>query len=153
LNYENLRRYADAAGVLDRALAIDPNDVFLQTQRAKIPLSSKADSKPLHATVQAIVSQNPSAGPVVAGEWLLLALYERDAEAAQRALALMPPGGCYDAEIPFPNAWCDGLAARMRGDQETARAGFLKARTELEKEIRDQPTYAEAICALGVIDA
>jgi TolB-like protein/class 3 adenylate cyclase/Tfp pilus assembly protein PilF len=153
LNYESLRRYADAAGVLDRALAIDPNDVFLQTQRAKTGLSSNADTKPLHTTVQAIVSENPNTIPVIAGEWLLLALYERDAEAAERTLAAMPPDGCYDAEIPFPNAWCEGLTASMRGDQETARARFLEARTDLEKQLRDQPNYAEAICALGVIDA
>ena len=80
-------------------------------------------------------------------------MYERDAEAAQRALTAMPPGGCYDAGIPFPNAWCEGLTAHMSGDQEMARSGFLKARTELEKELRDQPNYAEAVCALGVIDA
>jgi TolB-like protein/class 3 adenylate cyclase/Tfp pilus assembly protein PilF len=153
LNYENLRRYADAAAVLDRALTIAPDDVFLRTQRAKTTLSSNADTKPLHTTVQAIVSENPNALAVIAGEWLPLAMYERDAEAAQRALAAMPPGGCYDAGIPFPNAWCEGLTAQMRGDKETARAGFLKARTELEKELRDQPGYAEAICALGVIDA
>ena len=153
LNYENLRRYADAAGVVDRALAIDPNDVFLQTQRAKFALSSNADTKPLHTKIGAIVSENPNAVPVIAGEWLLLALYERDADAAERALAVMPPGGCYDAGIPFPNAWCEGLTARMRGDEEASRARFLKARTEVEKELRDQPNYAEAICALGVIDA
>jgi TolB-like protein/Tfp pilus assembly protein PilF len=153
LNYENLRRYTDAAAVLDRALAIDPSDVFLQTQRAKTSLSLNADTKPLHTTVQTIVSTNPNAVPVIAGEWLLLALYERDADAAKRALAVMPPGGCYDAGIPFPNAWCGALAAQMRGDEEIARAEFLKARTELEKELRDQPNYAEAICALGLIDA
>jgi tetratricopeptide (TPR) repeat protein len=153
LNHENLRRYADAAAVLERALAIAPHDVFLQTQRAKASLSSHADTKPLHATVRAIVTENPNALPVIAGEWHLLAIYERDAEAAQHALAAMPPGGCYDAGIPFPNAWCEGLTARMRGDEQTARVRFLKARTELEQEIRDQPGYAEAFCALGVIDA
>ena len=153
LNYENLRRYDEAAGVLDRALAIAPHDAFLRTQRAKATLSSHADTKPLHTTVRSIVSENPNEVPVIAGEWLLLALYERDANAAQRALAVMPSGGCYDAGIPFPNAWCEGLTASVRGDQEKSRAGFLKARTELEKELRDQPNYAEAICALGVTDA
>ena len=153
LNYESLRRYAEAAGVLDRALAIDPNDVFLQTQRAKTILSSNADTKPLHATVQAIVSRKPNAVPVIAGEWLLLALYERDANAAERALALMPPGGCYDAEYSLSQCLVRRLGGRMSGDEETAWARFLKARTDLEKELRNQPNYAEAICALGVIDA
>jgi tetratricopeptide (TPR) repeat protein len=153
LNHENLRRYADEAAVLDRALTIAPNDIFLRTQRAKASLSSDGDTKPLHTTIQAIVTEDPNALPVIAGEWLLLALYERDFEAAKRALAAMPPEGCYDAGIPFPNAWCEGLTAWMRGDEQTARVGFLKARTELEKELQDQSNYAEAVCALGVIDA
>jgi tetratricopeptide (TPR) repeat protein len=153
LNYENLRRYADMAATLDRALMLAPNDVFLRTQRAGVALSSRADLKPLHTTIQGILAENPNAAPILAGDWLLLALYERDSAAAERALAAMPPGGCYDAAIPFPNSWCEGLAARTRGDQPAARAAFINARKELEKMLRDQPDYAEAICALGVIDA
>jgi serine/threonine-protein kinase len=153
LNYENLRRYGDAAAVLDRALTIAPNDVFLQTQRAKIPFNSHADTKPLHMTIQTIVTADQSAAPVVAGEWLLLALYEHDANAAKSALDEMPPGGCYDAGVPFPNAWCEGLTAQMRGDEQTAQAAFNRARAELENQLRDQPAYAEALSAAGVIDA
>jgi tetratricopeptide (TPR) repeat protein len=41
----------------------------------------------------------------------------------------------------------------MRGDQPAARAAFTNARKELEKIIRDQPDYAEGLCALGAIDA
>jgi serine/threonine-protein kinase len=41
----------------------------------------------------------------------------------------------------------------MRGDQQAARGASAKARTELEKMLRNLPDYAEAICALGVVDA
>jgi TolB-like protein/class 3 adenylate cyclase/Tfp pilus assembly protein PilF len=153
LNYENLRRYADVAATLDRALMLAPKDVALRTQRAGVTLSSHADPKPLHTAIQMILDENPNAAQILAGEWLRLALYERDSVAAERALAAMPPGGCYDAGIPLPNTCCEGLAARMRGDQPAARAAFTNARKELEKMVRDQPDYAEAICALGVIDA
>src|SRR5205814_5334222 len=131
-SYESLRRYADAAAVLDRALTLVPNDITLRTQRARVALRSQANTKPLHTTIETVVSENPNAAPVVAGEWLPLALYERDPDAAQRALAAMPAGGCYDATIPFPNTWCEGLSARMRGDQQAARDAFTKARAELE---------------------
>jgi TolB-like protein/class 3 adenylate cyclase/Tfp pilus assembly protein PilF len=153
LNYENLRRYADMAATLDRALTLAPNDVALRTQRAGVALSSHADPKPLHATIQGILAENPNAARFLADYWLLLALYERDPAVAERALAAMPPGGCYDSAIPFPNTWCEGLVARMRGDQPAARAAFINARKEFEKMLRDQPDYAEVICALGVIDA
>jgi tetratricopeptide (TPR) repeat protein len=62
-------------------------------------------------------------------------------------------GGCYEENIPFPNGWCEGLAARLRGDEMAARAAFTTARKELEEMVRGQPDYAAAICALGVVDA
>jgi len=65
----------------------------------------------------------------------------------------MPPGGCFDENIPFPNSWCQGLVARLRGDEPAARAAFANARRELEQIVRDQPDYAAALCALGVVDA
>jgi serine/threonine-protein kinase len=153
LNYENLRRYADMAATLDRALTLAPDDVALRTQRAAVALSWHADPKPLHATIQTILAENLNAAPLLADYWLLLVLYERNPAAAERALAAMPPGGCYDSGIPFPNSWCEGLASRVRGDQQAAHAAFTNARKELERMLRDQPDYAEAICALGVIDA
>jgi TolB-like protein/class 3 adenylate cyclase/Tfp pilus assembly protein PilF len=153
LNYENLRRYSEMATTLDRALAIAPNEVSIRTQRAGIALSSRADAKPLHATIEAILAENPDAAPLIADLWITLALCERDSAAATRALAAMQHDGCQDVAVPFPNSWCEGLVARLRGDPSTARDAFTNARKELEKIVRDQPGYAEAICALGVIDA
>jgi TolB-like protein/Tfp pilus assembly protein PilF len=153
LTYANLRRYADMTTTLDRALSIAPNDVALRTQRARVELDWRADPKPLHSTIQAVLTENPNAAPVVAGEWLLLALCERDPAAAQRALAAMPPNSCYEGAIHFPDSWCEGLTARMRGDQQAAHAAFTKAREELAKTVRDQPDYAEGLCALGFVDA
>ncbi len=153
LNYENLRRYADMAAILDRALMLSPKDVALRVQRAAVALSWRADPKPLHAIIHAILAENPNAVPILADQWLPLALYERDPAAAERALAAMPPGGCHESGIPFSNSWCEGLAARMRGDQPATRAAFINARKELERMVRDQPDYAGALCALGVIDA
>jgi len=67
----------------------------------------------------------------------------------------MPAGGsgCFDENIPFPYSWCEGLAARLRGDEPAARAAFINARMELEQMMRDQHDYAAALCALGVVDA
>jgi TolB-like protein/class 3 adenylate cyclase/Tfp pilus assembly protein PilF len=153
LTYESLRRYAEMAATLERALMIAPDDVSLQTQRAKVALSWRADLKPLHSTIQAILAENPNAASLIADEWLSLALCERDSAAAERALAAMSPAGCQDGAIPFPNSWCEGLVARFRGDEPAARVAFSKARKEVGKIMSDQPNYAEGLCALGVIDA
>jgi TolB-like protein/Flp pilus assembly protein TadD len=155
LTYEVLRRYKETAATLDRALAIAPKDVTSRIQRAWIDLEWRANPKPLHTTIETILAEDPNAAPLLAVEWLALALRERDPAAAERALAAMPAGGggCFDENIPFPNGWCVGLVARLRGDEPAARAAFTSARKELEEMVRNQPDYAAALCALGVVDA
>ena len=150
---EGLRRYKEMAAALDRALTIAPKDVTTKVRRAWVDLEWRADTKPLHNTIEAILAENPSVAPVVVDRWILLALRERDPAAAQRALDAMPVDGCYDENIPFPNSWCVGLAARLRGDQTAARAAFTSARKELEQIMRGQSDYAAALCALGMVDA
>jgi TolB-like protein/class 3 adenylate cyclase/Tfp pilus assembly protein PilF len=152
-NYELLRRYDDMTAVLDRAFAIAPKGIALRAQRARVALNSRADPQPLHATIQAILSEDPNAASILAEYCFPLALYEHDGAAAERALAVMPAYGCFDAGIPFPTSWCEGLAARMRGDQAAARGSFTDARIELQKMVDDKPDYAGALCALGVVDA
>jgi serine/threonine protein kinase/tetratricopeptide (TPR) repeat protein len=155
LTYQGLRRYKEMAATLDRALAIAPKDIPSRVRRAWVDLEWRADTKPLHTTVETILAEDPDAAPVLVDAWLFLGLHERDSVTVHRALAAMPAGGggCYDERIPFPNGWCEGLAARSRGDEPAARAAFENARKELDQTVRDQPDYAQALCALGVIDA
>jgi serine/threonine-protein kinase len=153
LTYQALRRYKETATTLDRALAIAPNDVPSRVRRAWVDLQWRSDPKPLHTAIETILAGDPTAAPVLVNQWLDLALGERDPAAAERVLAAMPAGGCYEENIPFPNGWCKGLAARLRGDEPAAHAAFTKAREELEEIVRNQPDYAQALCALGVVDA
>src|SRR5262249_28232020 len=122
---------------------------------AWVELEWHADPKPLHAAIDTILAEDPNAAPYVAEKRLALALRERDSGAAERAIAAMPADGgeCYDANIPFPNRWCEGLAARLRDDEPAARTAVTKAREQLKQTVRDQPDYAAALCALGVVDA
>ncbi len=153
LTYQLVRRYKETAETLDRVLAMAPNDVPTRVKRAWVDLQWRADPKPLHTTIETILAQDPNAAPVLVNQWLDLALFERDPAAAERALAAMPTDGCYDENIPFPNTWCEGLVARFRGDEKAARAAFTTAHKELEQTVRAQPSYALALCALGVVDA
>jgi len=155
LTYEALRRYKEMAATLDRALSIAPKDVPSRVRRAWVDLQWRADPEPLHKTIETILAEDPNAAPVLVNQWLDLALHERDPAAAQRALSAVPVGGggCYDENIPFPNSWCEGRAARFRGDELAARAYFTNARKQLDQLVREQPNYAEAFCALGMVDA
>lgn len=153
LTYEALRRYKEVAATLDHVLAIAPKDIPSRVRRAWVDLEWRADPKPLHNTIETILSEDPNAARVFVNHWLFLALCERDPVAAQRALDAMPEGGCNEESIPFPCNWWKGLLARIRGDEPAAREAFTNARKELDQILRDQPDYAQALCALGVVDA
>ena len=151
--YEYQRRFKDMAAVLDRVVAINPNDLTTRVQRAFVDLQWRADPKPLHHAIEAIVAGGDKAATSVSDRWLLLALCEHDKAAAERALAILAKDGCNDEGIPFPRAWCEGMVAQVGGDQTAAHAAFTRAREETENLLREQPNYAEALCVLAVIDA
>jgi TolB-like protein/predicted Ser/Thr protein kinase len=153
LTYQALQRYKEVAATLDQVLAIAPEDIPSRVRRAWVDLESQANPKPLHATIDTILAKNPSSAPVFVNQWLDLVLRERDPAAAERALAAMPAGGCYEENIPFPNSWCEGLVARLRGDESAAHDAFIRARNELEQTVSRQRDYAQGLCALGVVDA
>jgi serine/threonine-protein kinase len=153
ITYQKLRRYPDMVEALDRALALAPNDVAMRVQRAFVDLEWRADPKRLHATIETIVTQDPTAAQSFADLWVFLALCERDHIAADRAMAAMTSDGCYAEGVPFPRAWCAGVVARARGDAAAARTAFEEARNEALKTDREQPDYAEGYCVLGLIDA
>ena len=45
--------------MLDRALAIEPNNLDLKAQRAAVELNWKADTRPLHQLLDSIRATNP----------------------------------------------------------------------------------------------
>jgi TolB-like protein/class 3 adenylate cyclase/Tfp pilus assembly protein PilF len=149
-----LRRYEQMAAVLDRALQVKPDDVVTRIGRARADLELHADTKPLHTTIEAILAEDPSAAPIIATSWLILALCERDPAAADRALVALDGNPfTLSPAIRFNHDLVEGLIARMRGDAATARPAFTAARTQQEELVRTQPDYAPALCVLGLIDA
>ena len=152
-NYQDLRRYADMAAVLDRALAIAPKDVHMRVERALVDLDWRADSRPLHTTIEAILVEDPGAAATLANHWLVLALCERDPIAAAQALVALSDNTFGPEVIPLYRPFGEGVVARVRGDAAAARSAFTIARVQQEEATRAQPDYAPALCALGLIDA
>ena len=152
-SYECLRRYADAERALDRAIALVPQDAAMRAKRAEIELHWHADARPLMSTIQAIIAKDSREAKNIAELWLSAALYDRDFDGALRVLAALPIDGCHQETILFPRSWCEGIVARMRGDTASARAAFTSTRNKMAKLVREQPSYAEALCALGMADA
>lgn len=153
ISYSLLRRYADAAAALDRAIAIVPRDVDSLVSRAMVDLNWRAETRPLHALIAAVLAKKPAAAPELAGVWIFLALCERDHAAAARAVAALGDGTFGPGAVQFRRAFWEGLAARVRGDTAAAEQAFLRARAEQEHVVAAQADFAPALCTLGVIDA
>jgi len=154
LSYQSLRRYAEAIAALDRALAIEPDNAETRADRALVYLFWKADTRPLHQTIDAILAQGPGAIVRAAVIWFACALAERDPDAAERALVALGDNPClFERGIILNHSFGEGLLARMNKDEARAGSAFETARAQQEKIVQAQPDYGPALCVLGLIDA
>jgi TolB-like protein/Tfp pilus assembly protein PilF len=153
-SYQILRRYPEEAAVLDRALTIAPNDVARKVRRALVDFLWKAETRPLHQTIDSILRDNPGAISDSGDNWFTCALAERDPTAAERALVALGDNPCWsDNPVNLSRSFGEGLLARMMNDEARAHAAFARARLEQEKIVQAQPDYGPALCVLGLIDA
>ena len=153
LSYLNLRRYADEATVLDRALAIKPDDVDTRLARALIPFDAQADPRPLRDTIEKIRAADPEAIKSVADSWVICALAQRDAASAESALRALGDNDWGADAVRVPSAVIEGVIGRMTKNEDKARAAFTAARAVQEKRVQEQPEWGPALCVLGLIDA
>ena len=145
-----MREYKKAREVADRIIALEPNNIEHRLGRAHIDLRERADTRPLDALGK-MLAHDPEA-------WFYLAFYERDAVAADHALAALGAQGqvtfgAGEGEMTFSRAYLEGLVARMKGDAAAAQAAFSAARARQEEAVRAQPDDGPPLCALGLIDA
>ena len=90
----------------------------------------------------------------MAGQRYTLALYDRDWDAAERAAPLLSRKYSFEWGLPQlgPDFWV-GVVARLKGDEGSARAAFMRAREQQEEEIRAHPDNVTLLAELGLIDA
>jgi len=154
--YQGLRRYVDEKSVLAHVLAFEANDAVTKVQHAFAELDSKADTRPLHQTIESIRATNPIAIPSIVNNWLICAFAERDSVAAKNALIAAGENPIMFGSLEniiFNRPFVEGVIARMTKDDGKARSDFTAALAEEEKIIQAQPNYGPALCVLGLIDA
>ena len=151
--YGRLRQFSEARAMLDRALRLAPKHIGLRVHRAAVDLWWRADSKPLDLAIKTILREDPKAAESVADQRLYLALCERDRDEASKALTSLSAHGYYDNGFLYPHAFCEGLVARLCNDEVVAHNAFTRSRAEVDRIVRQQPTRAENLSILGLIDA
>jgi TolB-like protein/Tfp pilus assembly protein PilF len=153
LSYGVLHRYADEKSVLERALAIEPNDLDTKIALAALQFHWKADTQPMHQTIDLIRTANSAAIGGCADEWLNCALAERDFAAVKDVLNTIDDTPLTDYSVHPTRLVIEGVIARMTKNDGDARALFTAARTQQEKTVEAEPNYGPALCVLGLIDA
>jgi len=157
LTYSFIRHYEQARRNWDRIIALEPNNILYRFWRAWIELSARADLRPVQDVLGRNFTNNPALLRTNASACFLLALLERNPIAADNVLAAVTDNTFGIAgPVELTRAYTEGLVARMKGDDDGARALFSAARTEQEKVARIQPddlTKSSALCTLGLIDA
>jgi TolB-like protein/class 3 adenylate cyclase len=138
-----LHDYDQMARVMDRIIVLHPDRRLPRIIRPGIDIDRRADTGPSHAAIEKILTNEPGSekDPIVAGERVKLALLDRDLDAAANLAATIGD----DFSV--------GLVARLKGDETSARAAFMKVRAQLEEETRVHPDSIDLLSGLGLIDA
>src|SRR5581483_4356803 len=152
-SYDLLRRYAEEASMLDRALAVKPGDIDTRIARALVEIDWKGDTRPIHQLIHTIQATNSAEPSDFADAWLTCALAERDVTAARNALNTSGESPLSDDVVQFNRPFVEAVISRMAGDNDNARLAFAAARAEHQKVVDAQPNYGPSLCVLGLIDA
>jgi TolB-like protein/Tfp pilus assembly protein PilF/predicted Ser/Thr protein kinase len=152
--YHLMRNYGQERRTIDRLIALEPNNIGHRLGRAWIDVRERADTRAVHAVLEKILADNPDSAHLR----LDLALYERDAVAADHALAALGALGedTFDAGrggMRFSSAYLQGSVARMKGGAAAAHVAFTVARAQQEEAVRARPDYGPFLGVLGLIDA
>src|SRR5882762_467923 len=152
--YQVLRRYNNLVATFDRALAVTPNDAVARVARGLAELDSNATVRPGQVAIQEVLANDAGDAVKIVDRWFNIALCARDANDAKRALgSMLQEGITWGANVRTPRSFCEGLAARVFGENEAAMNAFAEAREEMETVLQKQPDYAEAMSVIGMIDA
>ena len=152
--YATMKRYAKAARLARRALALAARVHSVRLLAAYQSFSERADLGPWRAELDAVLAERAGAARDVAEELFSCALLERDRGAMERALAAIPPEGVVGAaDTVWPREWYIAVTAKFSNQPEAARTAFSGARSILEETLHDQPDYAFAWSLLGRVEA
>jgi TolB-like protein/Tfp pilus assembly protein PilF len=153
LSYGVLRRYAEEKSVLDRALAIEPNDVSTKVALAAVQFHWKGDTRLLHQTIDSLGALRAGALLSAADEGLSCALAERDVATAENVMDSIGDTPLTDYSVHLNRQLIEAVIARMTKNDGNARDLFTAARAQQEKTVQAEPNYGPALCVLGLIDA
>src|SRR5436189_1861035 len=151
-----LHDYDQHAKIMDRIVALHPERRRERIFRASVEVYRRADTGPWRAEIEKILTNEAGSekDPFMAGQRYTLALYDRDWDTASSLAPVLSQKN--SLEWSFPQLGRDfwvGVVARLKGDETSARAAFIRARAQQKEEIRGHPDDVTLLADLGLIDA
>ncbi len=151
-----LHDYDQHTKIMDRIVALHPERRRERIFRASVEVYRRADTGPWRAEIEKILTSEAGSekDPFVAGQRYTLALYDRDLGTATSLAAVLSQKN--SLEWSFPQLGRDfwvGVVARLKGDETSSRAAFMRARAQQEEAIRGHPEDVTLLSDLGLIDA
>ena len=151
-NYFALRRYADAARILDNELVWKPQDFDVELERASVDQASNADLRRTERVLASDAAKNAEPN-TVANNRMQLALAQRNYHAAEAAFSAFNRPEVSYAGFFTPREWYEGVIATGLANREKAHSAFLAARDRAAVTLAMRPEDAKAMIVLAEIDA
>jgi TolB-like protein/Tfp pilus assembly protein PilF len=149
-----LHDYEQSAKVMDRILALHPDAKPTRIFRAFIAVDQRADTGPWRVAIEKILAEDPASAkdPFLTGQRFILALFDRDLDAAGVLATALSQKDSPDWYLDFGRDFWMGVVARLKGDETSARAALTRALAEYKEEISNLDDVF-LLCRLGLIDA
>src|SRR5205814_865020 len=134
-----LHDYDQHAKIMDRIVALLPERRRERIFRASVEVYRRADTGPWRAEIEKILTNEAGSekDPFMAGQRYTLALYDRDWDTASSLAPVLSQKN--SLEWSFPQLGRDfwvGVVARLKGDEPSARAVFIRARGPEKEGVR-----------------
>jgi TolB-like protein/Tfp pilus assembly protein PilF len=149
------RQWAEGRRLHEQALTILPNNAFARNLVGFSFFAETGDAAAWRKQLEPVAEQGPEAARGIAFPLLACSWAQRDRDAAEKAVALIPAEGIANSfdEAFVPREYCVGRTAWLFGNKELAQTALTAARGIFERTTREQPDYPQAWSYLGLTDA
>jgi serine/threonine-protein kinase len=149
------RQFPEGRRLHEQCLTILPNDPFAHTLIGFSYFAETGDTAAWRKQLEPVAQQGPEAARGIAFPLLLCRWVERNRDAAEKAVALIPPEGVANSfdEALVPREYCVGRTAWLFGNKQLAQTALTAARAIFQRTTAEQPDYPQAWSYLGLTDA
>lgn len=149
--YCAMRDWPKARATAERLIELGPDSINAKAQIGYVEFWEKGDTARLKNEMAAVPQGKDPDGAVTSCR-IDAALIDRNAEAAEKALASSPLDTIsYFNGVNTPRSYFAGVIALLRGDKAVAQTQLERARDVLANAVKESPDVADGHAFLGMV--